>query len=349
MIEVRNLSKSYGNVAAVQDVSFSVDSDQVLGFLGPNGAGKTTIMKILTGYHFPSGGTALVDGIQVDEDPVEVKKRIGYLPENVPLYGDMTVDEYLAFIAEARLIPSAERMKAINSSIEACGLGAYRNRKIDTLSKGYRQRTGLAQAILHDPPILILDEPTNGLDPNQIIEIRSLIKELGRRKTVILSSHILQEVEAICSRVLIINEGKIAAQGTPEEIAGTIKGGDTWELVLKGNDAETIKNKLRLLGESISAPSPDGEVHAETLEDGTVSLSFYVAGDAANSSTADASANISAGERIFDWAVANNLKILGMSRKKLSLEDIFVQLTAEERGGKPLTGEPLTVEQEKQK
>jgi ABC-2 type transport system ATP-binding protein len=339
MIEVRNLTKSYGNVAAVQGVSFSVDSDQVLGFLGPNGAGKTTIMKILTGYHFPSGGTALVDGIQVDEDPVEVKKRIGYLPENVPLYGDMTVDEYLSFIAEARLIPSGERGKAINKSLEACGLGAYRRRKIDTLSKGYRQRTGLAQAILHDPPILILDEPTNGLDPNQIIEIRSLIKELGRRKTVILSSHILQEVEAICSRVLIINEGKIAAQGTPEEIAGTIKGGDTWELILKGNDVETIKSRLRLLGEGISAPSLDSEVRAETLEDGTVSLSFYIAGDAAH-----AEENIPAGERIFDWAVASNLKILGMSRKKLSLEDIFVKLTAEERGSKP-----LTAEQEKQK
>ncbi|MDR0291172.1 MAG: ATP-binding cassette domain-containing protein, partial [Treponema sp.] len=221
MIEVRNLTKNYGKVEAVRNVSFSVDSDQVLGFLGPNGAGKTTIMKILTGYHFPSGGTALVDGIQVDEDPVEVKKRIGYLPENVPLYGDLTVDEYLAFVAEARLIPASGRNKAIDSCLEACGLSAYRGRKIETLSKGYRQRTGLAQAILHDPAILILDEPTNGLDPNQIIEIRSLIKELGRRKTVILSSHILQEIEAICSQIMIINEGKIAAQGTPEEIAGT--------------------------------------------------------------------------------------------------------------------------------
>jgi len=323
MIEVKNLTKNYGKVEAVRDVSFSVGKDQVLGFLGPNGAGKTTIMKILTGYHFPSGGTALIDGIPVDEDPVEVKKRIGYLPENIPLYGDMTVDEYLSFIAEGRLIPSGERPGVINNCLEACGLSAYRGRKIETLSKGYRQRTGLAQAILHDPPILILDEPTNGLDPNQIIEIRSLIRELGRRKTVILSSHILQEIEAICSQVLIINEGKIAAQGTPDEIAGTMKGGDTWELTLKEADAavpsapEPIKGKLSRLGEGIAS------VSAESLEDGTVLVSFFIP---------EGDASTAAGERIFDWAVANGLKILGMNRKKISLEDIFVSLTSE--GGK---------------
>jgi ABC-2 type transport system ATP-binding protein len=231
----------------------------------------------------------------------------------------LTVDEYLAFVAEARLIPAGGRKKAINSSLEACGLAAFRSRKIDTLSKGYRQRAGLAQAILHDPAILILDEPTNGLDPNQIIEIRSLIKELGRRKTVILSSHILQEIEAICSQIMIINEGKIAAQGTPEEIAGTMKGGDTWELILKGGDTESIKGKVSLLGEATS-------VSASRQEDGTVALSFFV-----SQAAGDASSNVSAGERIFDWAVANNVKILGMSRRKLSLEDIFVSLTAEEK------------------
>ena len=332
MIEVRNLSKSYGSVEAVKNVSFSVGKDQVLGFLGPNGAGKTTIMKILTGYHFPSCGTALVDGIQVDENPVEVKKRIGYLPENIPLYGDLTVDEYLAFIAEARLIPSGERKKAINACLEACGLSAYRSRKIDTLSKGYRQRTGLAQAILHDPAILILDEPTNGLDPNQIIEIRSLIKELGRRKTVILSSHILQEVEAICSQVLIINQGKIAAQGSPEEIAGTMKGGDTWELLLKGSTAaggnlsESIKSRLFQLGGDI------GSISITPLEDAVVTLSFFVPTQVNGNGDAEtAASDISAGERIFDWAVAGGLKILAMSRKKLSLEDIFVSLTGGEQ------------------
>jgi ABC-2 type transport system ATP-binding protein len=330
MIEVRNLTKNYGKVEAVRNVSFSVDSDQVLGFLGPNGAGKTTIMKILTGFHFPSGGTALVDGIQVDEDPVEVKKRIGYLPENVPLYGDLTVDEYLSFVAEARLIPQNGRKKAINSSLEACGLAAYRSRKIETLSKGYRQRTGLAQAILHDPAILILDEPTNGLDPNQIIEIRSLIRELGRRKTVILSSHILQEIEAICSQVLIINEGKIAAQGTPEEIAGTMKGGDTWELILKGGDEAALRDRIIWLGEVAS-------VSTAAREDGTVLLSFFVSDSA--SSEDESFLDIPAGERIFDWAVSNGFKILGMSRKKISLEDIFVNLTTEGRSGETLTAE----------
>jgi len=317
-IEVKNLSKQYGNVQAVADVSFSVGDSEVLGFLGPNGAGKTTVMKILTGFHFQTSGTALVDGIPVDEQPLEIKKRIGYLPENVPLYGDLTVDEYLAFAADARFIPKHEREAAINASLEACGLTGYRSRRIETLSKGYRQRTGLAQAILHDPPILILDEPTTGLDPNQIIEIRSLIKELGKRKTVILSTHILQEVEAICTQVLIINDGRIAALGKPEEIAGSMKGGDTWELILKyANDtgAEIVKDKLSHIG-SIS-----GAV-VEAAGSNIVSASFFVP---AEDNQTDA------GERIFDWAVSNNIKILGMNRKKISIEDIFVKLTSEER------------------
>jgi len=311
-IEVQNLSKLYGNVQAVTDVSFSVGDSEVLGFLGPNGAGKTTVMKILTGFHFPSEGKAFVDGISVEENPLEIKKRIGYLPENVPLYGDLTVDEYLNFVCDARFIPKEQRAKAVDASLEACGLVSYRSRKIETLSKGYRQRTGLAQAILHDPPILILDEPTTGLDPNQIIEIRSLIKELGKRKTVILSTHILQEVEAICTQVLIINEGRIAAQGTPEEIAGSMKGGDTWEIVLKGSNADAIKGNLGKIG-SIS------NALVETAGSGLVSASFFVAADQQN--------NIDSGERIFDWAIESGLKILEMNRKKISIEDIFVKLT----------------------
>jgi len=318
-IEVKNLSKLYGNVQAVNDVSFSVGDQQVLGFLGPNGAGKTTVMKILTGFHFPSKGTALVDGISVEEQPLEIKRRIGYLPENVPLYADLTVDEYLNFAADAHFIPKEKRSGAINASLEACGLTLYRNRKIETLSKGYRQRTGLAQAILHDPPILILDEPTTGLDPNQIIEIRSLIKELGKRKTVILSTHILQEVEAICTQVLIINEGRIAAQGKPEEIAGSMKGGDNWELVLKGADADTVSGKLQAIGDLSG-------ILVETTGKGYVSARFFI--------SADETSDINAGERIFDWAVSNNFKLLEMNRKKLSIEDIFVKLT-----GERLTGE----------
>jgi ABC-2 type transport system ATP-binding protein len=314
MIEVQNLSKQYGSVQAVSDVSFSVGSQQVLGFLGPNGAGKTTIMKILTGFHFPSSGKALVDGIAVDEEPLEVKKRIGYLPENVPLYGDMTVDEYLNFAADARFIPKSRRAWAIDKCLEDCALTAYRGRKIETLSKGYRQRAGLAQAILADPPILILDEPTTGLDPNQIIEIRSLIKQLGKSKTVILSTHILQEVEAICSQVLIINEGRIAAQGKPEEIAGSMKGGDTWELLLKGADVNAVRDSLGALGQLSNTV-------VEDKENGAVSASFFVQARE-DGSTDD-------GERIFDWAVSRNMKILGMNRRKLSIEDIFVKLTSD--------------------
>ena len=336
MIQVENLSKKYGAFEAVRDVSFSVGRVEVLGFLGPNGAGKTTIMKILTGYHFPSGGQVKIDGISVEEEPVEIKKRIGYLPENVPLYGDMSPEEYLYFAASARLLPKAERRGAVDRAISACGLEGYRTQRIESLSKGYRQRVGLAQAIIHDPPILILDEPTSGLDPNQIIEIRSLIRELGKRKTVILSTHILQEVEAVCSRVLILNEGRIAAQGTPEEIAGTMKGKDTWELYLKGAQAAELESHLALAALEI------GEVSAETLDYGIVRLNFAIRQresgpeNAAAGSTGDYSPE---GELIFDWAVSQGYKIIGMSRRKLSLEDIFVKLTSE-----PLTSEPPTSE-----
>ncbi|MDR1024127.1 MAG: ATP-binding cassette domain-containing protein [Treponema sp.] len=321
MIEVQNLSKYYGRVRAVEGVSFTVDRRQVLGFLGPNGAGKTTIMKILTGYHFPSGGSALVDGVPVTGDPVELKRRIGYLPETAPLYGELTVEEYLEFAAAVRLIPRAKRRAAIGLSMEACGLTDCRFQRIETLSRGFRQRTGLAQAILHDPPVLILDEPTAGLDPNQIIEIRALIRELGKRKTVIFSTHILQEVEAAAAQVLIINRGKIAAQGRPEDIAGTMRGGDTWELCLKGGG--TALAKLPRLGRDYTNP------RLEKLEDGTVRLSFFMPGAAG-----------AGGEAVFDWAVREGYKILMMNRRSLSLEDIFVHLTAGEAltSGEALSG-----------
>jgi ABC-2 type transport system ATP-binding protein len=310
-------------VEAVRDVSFSVGEDQVLGFLGPNGAGKTTIMKILTGYHFPSGGEALVDGISVEDFPEETKKRIGYLPESVPLYGDLNPEEYLNFIAEARLVPKAARKKRLEEALEACGLSQVRHKRIERLSKGYKQRVGLAQAIIHDPPILILDEPTSGLDPNQIIEIRGLIKELGKRKTVILSTHILQEVEAVCSEVLIINEGRIAAQGRPEEIAGTMKGGDSWELTLKGAYAHTLPERLLQLAPGIAPAS------LEERPGGAIDLRFFLPAEDAEQEAE--------GERIFDWAVAQGYKILRMNRKRLSLEDIFVKLTNEV--GQQLTNE----------
>jgi len=316
MIEVESVSKRYGTFEAVKGVSFSVGRDQVVGLLGPNGAGKTTIMKILTGYHFPSGGKAVIDGVSVTENPVEVKNRIGYLPESNPLYGDLNPTEYLHFAASARLLPKEERRKAVNEAIVACGLEGVRTQRIESLSKGYKQRVGLAQAIIHDPPILIFDEPTSGLDPNQIIEIRSLIRELGKRKTVILSTHILQEVEAVCSRVLILNEGRITAMGTPEEIAETMKAGglNTWELHLKGAELTDIKSRLALLNRET------GKVSSEAAEGGIVRLSFELR---------DCGDDSKDGELIFDWAVLQGCKIIGMNRKKLSLEDIFVKLTSE--------------------
>ena len=362
MIEVENLFKNYGNIEAVRDVSFSVGRGQVLGFLGPNGAGKTTIMKILTGYHFPTRGQAKIDGVSVEEEPWETKKRIGYLPEGNPLYGDLSPEEYLSFIASARLIPKGERKKAVDAAIAACGLGEHRSRRIGSLSKGYRQRTALAQAIIHDPDILILDEPTSGLDPNQIIEIRSLIREMGKSKTVILSTHIMQEVEALCTRVLILNEGQIAAQGTPAEIAGTIKGGSlgAWELYLKGAKAGELPERLATLGKLEDDVTAGGinieglgaagigfgcisvsDVAAETLDQGVVRLCFALTtrqdenrnegNDSAGIFRGSGGTNCSLeGELIFDWAVRQGYKITGMTRKNLSLEDIFVRLTNEE-------------------
>ncbi|MCL2381849.1 MAG: ATP-binding cassette domain-containing protein [Treponema sp.] len=318
MIEVERLTKSYGSFEAVKDVSFSVGRAEVLGFLGPNGAGKTTIIKTLTGCHFPSSGQVTIDGICAREDPAAIKSRIGYLPESVPLYGDMSPREYLHFAAAARLIPRGLRQKAVDGALAACGLeGPAGSQRVDSLSKGYRQRAGLAQAIVHDPPILILDEPTSGLDPNQIIEIRNLIRELGKRKTVIFSTHILQEVEAVCSRVLILNEGRIAAQGTPGEIAGTLKRSkqDTWELLLKGPQAADIAQ--RLAGLSLPSGAAISGISAENVEPGTVRLCFTVTGG-----------GDSGGEWIFDWAVSGGCKIISMNHKKLSLEDIFVGLTS---------------------
>jgi ABC-2 type transport system ATP-binding protein len=320
MIEVKGLTKTYGGLKAVDNVSFSVGPEQVLGFLGPNGAGKTTIMKILTGFHFPTSGSATIDGISVQEDPVAVKKRIGYLPEGVPLYGELTVDEYLNFIADMREISALKKRSRIGAALEACGLTAKRSSKIETLSKGYKQRTGLAQAILHDPQILILDEPTTGLDPNQIIEIRKLITELGQSKTVILSTHILQEVEAVCSNVLILNEGKIAAQGTAESIAGTMKGGENWDLCLKGAASSEIRRKL----DALSTADFGGKLEIKDMEEsfgGPVNAAFFIPCIPAEDGAGENA------EKIFDWAVESQLKILRMDRKRLSLEDIFVQLT----------------------
>lgn len=312
MIEVRNLSKAYGRVAAVRGVSFQVSTGEIVGLLGPNGAGKTTIMKVLTGYHFPSDGTATIDGFDVIEDPIAVKTRIGYLPENAPVYGDLTVAEYLEFVAEARGIYGAQREQATARAIERCGLDKEVYRPIDQLSKGYRQRAGLAQAILHDPPILILDEPTTGLDPNQIMEIRRLIRELGKEKTVILSSHILQEVEAVCDRSLILNDGVIVASGTTEQIGQELTGTATVTMEFSAAaDPAVALDELAELGSVVE--------HREIGQWRHVKLALAAGTDSSD---------------LFSWAVRSGVTLRALVPERVSLEDIFIRLTGGAEGGK---------------
>lgn len=221
-IEVSQLTRIYGEQKAVDDISFNLNKGEIVGFLGPNGAGKSTTMKIITGYLKPDKGTAVVGGINVQEDPLAAKRKIGYLPEANPLYYDMYVQEYLGFVADVHNI--SDRKKKINDIIDTVGLTPEKRKKTGQLSKGYKQRVGLAAALLHDPEVLVLDEPTTGLDPNQILEIRELIRELGKNKTVLFSTHILQEVEAICDRVIIINKGKIVVNSALAELKANGEG-----------------------------------------------------------------------------------------------------------------------------
>ena len=218
MLEVKNLKKSFGSIHAVQDVSFKVEKGEVLGFLGPNGAGKTTTMRMITGFLPPSSGSAIVCGCNVADDPVGAKKQIGYLPENAPAYDSMTVTDFLRFVAEIRGFSGKALQAKIEETIEKCHLHKVRTQPIETLSKGYRQRTCFAQAILHDPPVLVMDEPTDGLDPNQKFVVRTMIKEMAAEKAIIVSTHILEEVDAICTRCVIIANGKLVANGTPDEL-----------------------------------------------------------------------------------------------------------------------------------
>jgi ABC-2 type transport system ATP-binding protein len=234
MISVAGVSKRFGGTLAVDDVSFEVARGEILGLLGPNGAGKTTTMRILSCFLAADTGRASVAGYDVAAEPLEVRRRLGYLPENNPLYHEMTVAEHLALVAEVRGVPRADKKRLIGRAVEGCGLGPVRRRIVGQLSKGYRQRVGLAGALLHDPEVLILDEPTVGLDPTQIIEIRELIRGIGDQKTVLLSSHILPEVEATCQRVLIFNEGHLVGQGTPAELSAQARGSEFVDLAVRG-------------------------------------------------------------------------------------------------------------------
>ena len=246
MIEVERLEKSYGFARALKGISFAVQKGEVIGFLGPNGAGKSTTMKILTGYLLPSGGRAAVAGHDVVAESLAVRRCIGYLPESTPLYGEMRVDDYLAFCAEIRGVPAGRRKAAIARAVELCGLQRVTGKNIVELSKGYKQRTGLAQAIVHEPPVLILDEPTSGLDPNQIVEVRKLIERLGQEHTVVLSTHYLQEVEKSCTRVIVVHRGEIVADGTHQQLVDRLPGGGL-RLSVRGPEPAVLAQVRELL------------------------------------------------------------------------------------------------------
>jgi ABC-2 type transport system ATP-binding protein len=247
MIKVENLTKTFGPKLAVDEISFEVERGEVLGFLGPNGAGKSTSMRMITGYLPPSSGRVVVGGFDVVDQPLEVRRLIGYLPENAPIYADMSVHGFLGFCAEMRGLYGGKKKAAIDRVIELCFLQRVVNQSVDTLSKGYRHRTCLAQALIHDPDILIMDEPTDGLDPNQKHEVRSLIRRMGESKAIIFSTHILEEVEAACSRVIIIDQGKLVANGTPQELKSRAPTAGDLLVSVHGQSVETVANELRAL------------------------------------------------------------------------------------------------------
>jgi ABC-2 type transport system ATP-binding protein len=308
-IKVSNLTKYYGNFLAVDDISFETKKGEILGFLGPNGAGKTTTMKIITTYLPPTSGTVQVEGMDVEEKSLEVRKKIGYLPEINPLYFDMNPTEYLDYVAALDGVPKENIKKRRDEMIRVCGLESVRGQDIGTLSKGFKQRVGLAQAMINNPDVLILDEPTSGLDPNQIIEIRNLIKKLGREKTVVLSTHILPEVQATCNRVIIINKGKIVADGTPEELQAKSKGESIVTLEVKNNcDKNSLSGALKDIRNVNKV---------EFVKDTGDSFIFNIYGDKG----ADLREVISA--KVMQQKAA----LLSMQTKQSSLEDIFRELT----------------------
>lgn len=308
-IKVTNLTKYYGENLAVDDITFEVNKGEILGFLGPNGAGKTTTMKVITTFLPPTSGTVTVDDLDVEEKSFEVRKKLGYLPEQNPLYFDMNVVDYLDYVAALDGIPVDKIKSRREDMIDVCGLESVRNKDIGELSKGFRQRVGLAQAMINNPEVLIMDEPTSGLDPNQIIEIRNLIKKLGKQKTVILSTHILSEVQATCNRVIIINKGKIVADGSPEELQSKSKGQNMVTIEVMNNcDKNSLSNALR---------SYHGVTKVELAKETEESFVFNVY-EEKGADLRGAISNIVSSQKA---------TLLSMQAKKSSLEDIFRELT----------------------
>ncbi|HEY5560649.1 MAG TPA: ABC transporter ATP-binding protein [Clostridiaceae bacterium] len=312
MIEIENVTKRFGDRIAVDNLSLTVKDGEILGFLGPNGAGKTTTMNMLTGYISASEGNIRIDGIDILENPEGAKKKIGYLPELPPLYLDMTVEDYLYFVSKIKKVDKEKRTKNIESVMRVVKIYDVRHRLIKNLSKGYRQRVGLAQAIIGGPEVLVLDEPTVGLDPKQIIEIRSLIRELGKKHTIILSSHILSEVSAICDRVIIINRGKIVATGTPTELAKKFSYSNKFVLRVKGNKAQILKTLEQV-------PNVQTVREQGVLEEGTVDVSVEAKKDA------------DIRENLFRALSNAGLPIFMMKTDDLSLEEVFLQVTNAEK------------------
>ncbi len=312
MIEVKNLVKQYGKKRAVDDVTFTVNKGEILGFLGPNGAGKSTTMNIITGYLSATSGTVTINGHEILDDPVNAKKSIGYLPELPPLYLDMTVKDYLDFVYDLNKA-KLPRNQHIQEICELVKITDVYNRLIKNLSKGYRQRVGIAQALIGNPEVLILDEPTVGLDPKQIIEIRNLIKELGKKHTVILSSHILSEVQAVCERVIVINNGKLVADDTPDNLSKDMSTDHTLTVRVEGPEDEIYKLLTKI-------PNM---------------VSVQALGEKENGGVYDFSVEAKKGEdirrEVFKRLAARNWPILSMRTNQLTLEDIFLQLTSEDK------------------
>ncbi len=311
MIQVSHLTKLYGPRAAVRDLSFEVNQGEIVGFLGPNGAGKSTTMKILTGFMPASDGKASICGYDVFEQPLEVKRNVGFLPETPPVYPEMSVYDYLEFSARLHQVPKLQVSTAVNTVIDKVALGEVRKRLIGNLSKGYRQRVGLAQSLVHNPKVLILDEPTVGLDPKQIIEIRELIKSLSGDHTVILSSHILPEVTATCQRIIVINKGQIVAEDTLEHLTARMKKGLIYSMVVKNPSKEGLESLRKMDG--ISQVTAHGSKLAIEMKSGTPEIR----------------------DKIIEMAVQRSMGVLEFSVEKISLEEIFLQLTTIETSSQP--------------
>jgi ABC-2 type transport system ATP-binding protein len=306
MLEVKNLNKKFGDVHAVRNLSFHIKKGEIFGFLGPNGAGKTTTMRIITCFIPASSGSVKIDGHDTSGGSLDVRRKIGYLPESTPLYNDMNVEEYLSFVGEIRGIKGSRLKSRVEEMFSVCGLSKMSKRQIGKLSKGYRQRVGLAQAMIHNPDLLILDEPMSGLDPNQIIEIRNLIKKMGHEKTVIYCSHILSEVSATCDRILIINEGQMVASGTPDELTHKSTGGNRYHLRVKADRYDAEKKLTGIPGVSgvniLNAVSEWSTIEVLSSSDNL-------------------------GEDIFKCVVDNSWSLSELKRESASLEEVFTQLT----------------------